>query len=304
VASGRLDALVAKQVLERSPIEDLVAAVSVGIVDGEPRLDLSYEEDSKAQVDMNVVMTGGGRYVEIQGTAESGTFSREDLDRLTALGDAGIASLVRSEVPAPRLSAVVLATQRGRSPSLRRIPAPRVSRSRADAFPEAADVERRARRQARARARTSAGDGDGGPPRRSDRERPGRRARDRPAREPRRRPQRGASGARGGAGGEAHRRVPLRGGRGASRRAGVAEGRWTGASDSRRGRRRLRTTRCSSIPIGSTSAGSARREERAQPPRTRFGRFDGCGAAGDRDGVKARAASSLGPSGRCPHRDA
>jgi len=90
-----LDALVARQVLERSPIEDIVAAVSVGIVDGEPRLDLSYEEDSKAQVDMNVVMTGGGRYVEIQGTAESGTFSREDLDRLTALGAAGITSLVR-----------------------------------------------------------------------------------------------------------------------------------------------------------------------------------------------------------------
>ncbi len=90
-----LDALVAKQVLERSPIEDFVAAVSVGIVDGEPRLDLAYEEDSKAQVDMNVVMTGGGRYVEIQGTAESGTFAREDLDRLTALGADGIASLVQ-----------------------------------------------------------------------------------------------------------------------------------------------------------------------------------------------------------------
>ncbi len=89
-----LDAMVATHALERSPMEDLVAAVSVGIVDGEPRLDLSYEEDSKAEVDMNVVMTGGGRYVEIQGTAESGTFSREDLDRLTALGAAGVASLV------------------------------------------------------------------------------------------------------------------------------------------------------------------------------------------------------------------
>ena len=89
-----LDAMVASHALERSPMEDLVAAVSVGIVDGEPRLDLSYEEDSKAEVDMNVVMTGGGRYVEIQGTAESGTFSREDLDGLTALGAAGVASLV------------------------------------------------------------------------------------------------------------------------------------------------------------------------------------------------------------------
>jgi ribonuclease PH len=89
-----LDTLVAKRVIERSPIEDLVAAVSVGIVDGEARMDLSYEEDSKAQVDMNVVMTGGGRFVEIQGTAESGTFSRDDLDRLTGLGADGIASLV------------------------------------------------------------------------------------------------------------------------------------------------------------------------------------------------------------------
>jgi ribonuclease PH len=89
-----LDGLVAGHVLERSPMEDLVAAVSVGIVDGEPRLDLSYEEDSGAQVDMNIVMTGGGRFVEIQGTAESGTFSREDLDRLTALGAGGIASLL------------------------------------------------------------------------------------------------------------------------------------------------------------------------------------------------------------------
>ena len=90
-----LDALVARKLLERSPLEDLVAAVSVGIVDGEPRLDLAYEEDSKAEVDMNVVMTAGGRFVEIQGTAESGTFSREDLDRLTALGEAGIALLVK-----------------------------------------------------------------------------------------------------------------------------------------------------------------------------------------------------------------
>ena len=90
-----LDALVAKRAIERSPMLDLVAAVSVGIVDGEARLDLSYEEDSKAEVDMNLVMTGGGRFVEIQGTAESGTFSRDDLDRLTALATGGIASLVR-----------------------------------------------------------------------------------------------------------------------------------------------------------------------------------------------------------------
>jgi len=90
-----LDTLIAKRAIERSPMLDLVAAVSVGIVDGEARLDLSYEEDSKAEVDMNLVMTGGARFVEIQGTAESGTFSRDDLERLTALATGGIASLVR-----------------------------------------------------------------------------------------------------------------------------------------------------------------------------------------------------------------
>jgi ribonuclease PH len=69
---------------------DLVGAVSVGIVDGEPRLDLDYEEDSAAEVDMNVVMTGDGRLVEVQATAERVAFTRDQLDRLVDLAAAGI----------------------------------------------------------------------------------------------------------------------------------------------------------------------------------------------------------------------
>jgi ribonuclease PH len=69
---------------------DLVGAVSVGIVDGEARLDLDYEEDSRAEVDMNVVMTGDGRLVEVQATAERVAFTREQLDRLVELAAAGI----------------------------------------------------------------------------------------------------------------------------------------------------------------------------------------------------------------------
>jgi ribonuclease PH len=69
---------------------DLVGAVSVGIVDGEARLDLDYEEDSGAEVDMNVVMTGDGRLVEVQATAERVAFTREQLDRLVELAAAGI----------------------------------------------------------------------------------------------------------------------------------------------------------------------------------------------------------------------
>jgi ribonuclease PH len=90
-----LDALVREGLLERSPLGNLVGAVSVGIVDGEARLDLCYEEDSKAQVDMNFVMTGTGRFVEIQGTAESGSFTRAEMDQMTALAESGIASLIR-----------------------------------------------------------------------------------------------------------------------------------------------------------------------------------------------------------------
>jgi ribonuclease PH len=87
--------LVARGQLERLPLRDSVAAVSVGIVGGELVLDLPYEEDARAEVDMNVVATGSGRFVEIQGTGEDGTFSPEDLKSLTELGLAGIRELTR-----------------------------------------------------------------------------------------------------------------------------------------------------------------------------------------------------------------
>ena len=75
-------------------LRDCVAAVSVGIVGGEPLLDLNYAEDSTAEVDMNVVMTGAGAFVEVQGTAEQTPFPRERLDQMLALATAGVARLV------------------------------------------------------------------------------------------------------------------------------------------------------------------------------------------------------------------
>jgi len=75
------------------PLRDSVAAVSVGIVDGVPSLDLCYAEDSKAQVDMNLVMTGGGKLVEIQGTAEGEAFTERELATMMTLGKAGIRKL-------------------------------------------------------------------------------------------------------------------------------------------------------------------------------------------------------------------
>jgi ribonuclease PH len=76
-----------------SPLIDSVSAVSVGIVDGVPCLDLNYAEDSTAQVDMNVVMTGAGKLVEVQGTAEQGAFARSELDELLDLATVGMAKL-------------------------------------------------------------------------------------------------------------------------------------------------------------------------------------------------------------------
>ena len=75
------------------PLMDSVSAISVGIIDGVPCLDLNYIEDAKAGVDMNVVMTGAGRLVEVQGTAEHGTFDRTELDRLLDLATKGIGEL-------------------------------------------------------------------------------------------------------------------------------------------------------------------------------------------------------------------
>lgn len=85
---------IAKGTLRKNPIIDRVAAVSVGIVDGEARLDLEYTDDVAADVDMNVVMTGRGLLVEVQGTAEGAPFSRTDLNDLLDLADGGIAELL------------------------------------------------------------------------------------------------------------------------------------------------------------------------------------------------------------------
>jgi len=86
--------------VERTPLLERVAAVSVGIVDGEPRLDLDYREDSSAQVDMNVVATERGGLVEVQGTAEGDPFPREDLDRLLDLALSGIEQLLAAQARA------------------------------------------------------------------------------------------------------------------------------------------------------------------------------------------------------------
>lgn len=80
-----------------SPIREAVAAVSVGLVDGRALLDLNYEEDVRAEVDMNLVMTSSGRYVEVQGTGERGTFSQVELDRLLKLGRKGCAQLLSAQ---------------------------------------------------------------------------------------------------------------------------------------------------------------------------------------------------------------
>jgi len=86
--------LLAEKKIKKSPIVSEVAAVSVGIVDGTPLLDLKYDEDSRAEVDMNIVCTGDGRFIEVQGTAEGAPFTREDMDNLLELAKKGIAELV------------------------------------------------------------------------------------------------------------------------------------------------------------------------------------------------------------------
>ena len=90
--------LMDKKLLPFSPLVDCVAATSVGIIDGTACLDLDYREDSRAEVDMNLVMTGQGRYVEIQGTAEKTPFSRENLEQLQELGAQGIRQLVQLQL--------------------------------------------------------------------------------------------------------------------------------------------------------------------------------------------------------------
>ncbi len=83
--------------LTASPLKDQVAAVSLGIVKGELLLDLCYEEDSQADVDMNVIMTGSGKLIEIQGTAEKEAFTRQDLDRMLEVAGKGIGRLLAKQ---------------------------------------------------------------------------------------------------------------------------------------------------------------------------------------------------------------
>jgi ribonuclease PH len=83
-----------RDLIRTIPLSDYVAATSVGIVDGEPLLDLAYDDDSRADVDMNIVKTGDGRFIEVQGTAEAMPFGREALDTLLDLADQGIRQLV------------------------------------------------------------------------------------------------------------------------------------------------------------------------------------------------------------------
>jgi ribonuclease PH len=92
--------MVTEGLLPQTPIKRRVAAVSVGIIDGEPRLDLDYEEDVRAEVDMNVVMSSEGKFVEVQGTGEHGTFDRSQLDHLLELAISGIRSLDSAQTAA------------------------------------------------------------------------------------------------------------------------------------------------------------------------------------------------------------
>ena len=89
--------LVAEGAIPRHPLRELVAAISVGIYDGAPVLDLDYPEDSACDTDMNVVMTASGGMVEVQGTAEGTPFSRAELDTLLALAERGIAQLIAAQ---------------------------------------------------------------------------------------------------------------------------------------------------------------------------------------------------------------
>jgi ribonuclease PH len=89
-----LERLREQALIPRVPVTDYVAATSVGIVSGVPLLDLAYGEDSKAEVDMNIVKTSDGRFIEVQGTAEAQPFDRAQMDQLLALADAGIRAMV------------------------------------------------------------------------------------------------------------------------------------------------------------------------------------------------------------------
>lgn len=92
--AGAMNTLKEKGIISSIPLNDFLAATSVGIVGGDLMLDLCYEEDSRAEVDMNIVMTGNGRFIEIQGTAEQNPFSKETMDKMLALAGKGIGELI------------------------------------------------------------------------------------------------------------------------------------------------------------------------------------------------------------------
>jgi len=92
-----LESMKKDRLLATVPLSDYVAAISVGIIGGVTVIDLDYEEDSKAEVDMNVVMTGAGKFIEVQGTAEREPFKKEDLNKLISLAQNGIEEIVHSQ---------------------------------------------------------------------------------------------------------------------------------------------------------------------------------------------------------------
>lgn len=96
------------------PVRDFLASVSVGVVAGVPLLDLKYEEDSSAKVDMNVVMTGSGKFVELQGTGEEAPFSREELDLLLGLGESGVYRMIELQKEALGPVAELIGSDKGR----------------------------------------------------------------------------------------------------------------------------------------------------------------------------------------------
>ncbi|SFK70790.1 ribonuclease PH [Paenibacillus sp. 1_12] len=102
-----IDKLAKDRNLKSYPIRDFLGAISVGVVNEKSCLDLNYEEDSKAKVDMNVVMTGDGKFVEVQGTGEESPFSRDELNELLALAESGIQEMIiaQEEALGPEISA-------------------------------------------------------------------------------------------------------------------------------------------------------------------------------------------------------
>ena len=92
-----LDKIRKEGLITKMPVSDFVAAISVGMLKGEPILDLDYDEDSTSEVDMNIIMTGSGKFIEIQGTAEREPFSKQEMDKLLVLAKKGVEELISAE---------------------------------------------------------------------------------------------------------------------------------------------------------------------------------------------------------------